>query len=216
MSAWPRNIIAIVIVFAGAAWLSACSGARAPEQKPLASDGPAWLEQPCAGLPSSDSIICGVGESDFAETDVEAAKVDAETAAKNRVADQLSAWNERLTERLNGIMKEAGGRPVGERTLKDINGNYQRIELTGLRFSDYAYYPSRLSPKKVFVRAVLSVDTNAASKKILDAMLVAAREEKLEAKHQDAQARLETARKQYIAEDALRNGAATQRATRSP
>lgn len=80
-------------------------GACASSGPNLAADGlPVWVDNPCLG--QSKEAICAVAESDFAGVDVELAKTDAETVAKNRIADQISAKVGRLTERLASAMKD--------------------------------------------------------------------------------------------------------------
>jgi|SRR4051812_36084731 hypothetical protein len=183
----------------------ACSGSKANVQpdkdRETLSDGlPAWVDAPCAGAPKD--AICAVAESDFATADVEAAKVDAEMVCKNRIADQISTRVSRLTERLSSAMKDlSAGRTVGERTLKDINQNFQELTLNGLRFDDYFYWPTRAEPKKVYVRALVTVDSNRMSQDIVNAMLAGAMRDKLELKHEEAQQRFEAVRKQYLDEE---------------
>ena len=162
---------------------------------------PVWVDQPCSGLDAA-TTLCAVGESDFAAADVEAAKTDAETAAKNRIAEQLQAKNGRLVERLSSAMKDlANGRTYGERTVKDINRNFSETTLTGLRFDAYHFIPDRLSPQRVFVRALLSVDTNKMAQDISAAMLSSAAQDRLEFKHEEAQQRFDAVRRQYLEEE---------------
>lgn len=177
--------------------LGACASAPQVTEEGL----PIWVDRPCDGQPAG--TICAVGESDFAAADVEAAKTDAETAAKNRIMDQLQAKVGRLTERLNSAMKDlANGRVYGERTLKDINRNFTEMTLTGLRYESYHYLPDRLNPQKVYVRVLLSVDTNKMSEDIAAAMMTSAAEEKLEFKHEEAQQRFDEVRREYLRDEA--------------
>lgn len=188
--------IAVAVVAAGA--LGACASSNTN----LASDGlPVWIDNPCMNQPAG--AICAVAESDFAASDVEMAKTDAETVAKNRIADQISAKVGRLTERLASAMKDlTTGQTVGERTLKDINQNFQEQTLNGLRYVDYFYYPNRVEPKKLWVRAVVTVESNKFSQDIVNAMMAGAQSERLEMKHEEAQNRFDAVRKQYLAEEA--------------
>ena len=178
-------------LLAVAAW--AC--ASGPE---LTEDGvPTWVDRPCDGF--EQPVLCAVGESDLAAADVEAGKTDAETAAKNRIADQIQARVGRLTERLSSAMKDlANGKTYGEHTLKDINRNFSEVTLSGLRYTDYYYLPDRLNPQKVWVRAMVSVDTNRMSEEIASAMLQSAAKEKLEYKHEAAQQRFDAVRREYL------------------
>jgi hypothetical protein len=209
-------------LFTGIALLavSACSGSKANIQpdkdRDTLSDGlPAWVDAPCSGAPNG--AICAVAESDFAATDVEAAKVDAETACKNRIADQISARVERLTERLSSAMKDlTAGQTVGERTVKDINQNYQQTTLNGIRFDDYFFWPSRTEPRKIFVRALVTVDSNRMSQDIVNAMLAGAMRDNLELKHEEAQQRLEAVRKKYLEEERQNEAAPKNEATPAP
>lgn len=177
-------------------------GACAASGPQLKADGiPAWVDQPCAGQPAV--ALCAVGESDLAAANVEAAKTDAETAAKNKIVDQISAKVGRLTERLNSAMKDlSNGQIVGERTVKDINRNFQEMTIGGLRYVEYFFLPDRLSPKRVWVRAVVTVDSNKMSQDIVNAMMRGATEQKLEMKHEEAMNRFDAVRKQYLDEEA--------------
>lgn len=160
---------------------------------------PAWVDQPCISQPAD--VICAVGESDFAAADIEAAKTDAEAAAKNRITDQLMAQNARLTARLSSAIKDlSNGRTLGQRVLQDINSNFTQQTLSGLRFTEYFYYPDRLAPQKVFVRAILASNTTQTSQQILDDMLARARTEKLLTDLKIAIEHLERARKVYLQE----------------
>lgn len=188
--------------FAVAVLAAGSLGACASTSPNLASDGlPVWIDNPCMGQPAG--AICAVAESDFAASDVEMAKTDAETVAKNRISDQISARVGRLTERLASAMKDlTSGQTVGERTLKDINQNFQQQTLNGLRYVDYFYYPNRVEPKKLWVRAVVTVESNKFSQDIVNAMMAGAQSERLEMKHEEAQARFDAVRKQYLSEEA--------------
>jgi len=182
---------AVLAVLAVAAW--ACASGP-----PLTDDGvPRWVDKPCEGL--EQPVLCAVGESDLAAADVEAGKTDAETAAKNRIADQIQTRVGRLTERLSSAMKDlANGKTYGEHTLKDINRNFTETTLSGLRYADYHYLPDRLNPQKVWVRAIVSVDSNRMSEEIASAMLTSAAKEKLEFKHEEAQQRFDAVRREYL------------------
>lgn len=200
------------VVLLGTATVSTATGCvSGPEKTPdkdrsTLSDGlPKWIDDACVGLPKG--TLCAVGESDFAAADVELAKTDAETSAKNRIADQLKTRVGRLTERLASAAKDlSNGRVYGERTLKDINQNFVDQELVGLRYPEYFYYPDRISPKKIYVRATLTVDDAAISQQVVDSMSKAAAAE-LEVKHEDAQARFDAVRRQYLMEQAGEGGA---------
>jgi hypothetical protein len=187
-------------VVAAMVLMPAC--ATDPVKKDVASDGlPIWISQPCVGLPPE--AVCATAESDLAAADVEAAKSDAETTCKNRIADQLQAEVGRLTERLSSAMKELGdGKIYGERTMKDINQSFQQMSLRGLRYTDYFYAPSRVQPKKVFVRAILTLDSNKFSQDLLAAMIAEAAAAKLEIKHEEAMSRFEVIRRQFLEEKA--------------
>ena len=206
-ASWGAAVVAGVLLAA-----AGCkSGPPVQEEKSVAlkNDGlPLWLDQPCVGQPVD--ALCAAGESDFAAADVEAAKTDAETAAKNRIADQLQARNTRLTERYSNALKDLGnGKVLGQRSLADINRNFNEQALQGLRYTEYFYYPDRVNPRKVYVRAVLTQDSTRHSQQILDAMLSAAQAEQLKLNHREAQLRLEAVRQQYLAEEADRAQRAT-------
>ncbi|HEY3451343.1 MAG TPA: hypothetical protein VGK67_33605 [Myxococcales bacterium] len=184
--------------------LLATGCATDPVKKDVAGDGlPVWISQPCLNQPVE--ALCAVAESDFAATDVEAAKTDAETACKNKLADQLQAQVGRLTELSRTAMKDLGkGKVYGERSVKDINQNFQEISLRGLRYTEYFYYPDRVAPKKLWVRAVVTVDTNKFSQDMMAAMTEEAAADKLEIKHEEAMLRFEAVRKQYLDEKAAK------------
>lgn len=158
------------------------------------------MRQCSAGLPVR--TICASGESDFAAADVEAAKTDAEISAKNRLVDQLQTKVGRLQERLVNVMKDlSGGKVLGERTLKDINQNFTEQKLTGLRYVEYFYYPNDLKPTKVFVLATVDVNDTQLAAEVLGAFEGAAKAERLELKHEEAQARYAKARREYLEEE---------------
>ncbi len=203
MRAWSKRA-ALAMVFLAGIELGGCSSGPQvqPEKKlSLKDDGlPVWVDQPCVGLPVG--ALCSVAESDFAGADVEAAKTDAETVCKNRIADQISTQVGRLTERLSSAMKDLShGQVVGEKTLKDINQNYQQTTLRGVRYVDYFFFPDRVSPKKLWVRAMVTVDSNKMSREVADAMLSAAAAQRLEMRHEEAQARFDAVRRQYLDEE---------------
>jgi uncharacterized coiled-coil protein SlyX len=183
----------LIVALSATALLAACAHSSGT---PVTEEGvPVWVDNACHGQPKE--AICAVGQSDFAAADVEAAKTDAETAAKNRIVDQLQANVGRLTERLSSVMKDlANGKTYGKRTLKDINQNFTEMTLTGLRYESYHYLPDRLHPEVVYVRAILTVDTNKMSEDIIGAMNSAAAAEGLEFDHQAAQLRYEQVRKE--------------------
>lgn len=199
MNRTQRLVLTSLLAVALSASLTGCKSS--PEIRTrTADDGlPVWLSQPCADMPVE--ALCAVGESDFAAIDVEAAKTDAETAAKNRIADQVQAEVGRLTERLSSAMKDlAQGRIYGQRSLKDINQNFQQLSLRGLRYTEYFFHPDRVNPKKIWVRAVVTIDSNKLSQEIMNAMLADAAADKLEIKHEDAMLRFDAVRQQYLNE----------------
>lgn len=189
------------IFFMALVGIALASCATTPKHE-LAEDGiPVWIDRPEEGLP--EGVLAAVAESDFAAADVEAAKTDAETAVKNRLADQIEAKVGRLTERLSSAMRDlASGRTLGERSIRDINQNFQEIALRGVRYSDYFFYPNRKDPTKVWVRGYISVDSNKMSQEIVAAMMSDAVAEKLEMKHEEAQLRFEKVRQDYLREEA--------------
>jgi hypothetical protein len=176
------------------------------KQVKLEDDGlPNWIDDCGVGL--EKGTICAVAESDFAATDVEAAKTDAEIAAKNRISDQLSTKVGRLQERVQNVVKDLSrGKAMGERSLKDINQNFVERELVGLRYESYFFYPNRVNPTKVWVRATLTVDDAAYSQQIVDSMMQSAMAEGIELKHEEAQARFDAVRKAYLQEEATKRG----------
>lgn len=181
----------------------ASSTPTAPPNEPCKDnrDGtPKWLDMPDCGMPVE--AICSAGQSDFASADPEAAKSDAETALKNRIAEQIEAKVGVLTERLSSAMKDLGnGKTVGQRTLKVINQNFQESTIVGLRYEEYFWHPSRTAPEKVWVRGCVTPDYAEMSQGVVDSMMTAALEEKLEMKHEEAQVRFDQVRQQYLKEN---------------
>jgi hypothetical protein len=195
------NLTLLIVV--AALLLPGCKKKAPPANSGVANDGsPTWLDNPYAGK-DAGTHICTSAQSDFAAVDVEAAKTDAETAAKNRVADQVNAKVSRLTERLSSAMKDlANGRTVGERTIRDINQNFVEMSLPGLRYLEYHYLPDRLSPEVVYVWVCVDYDSIEMSKQITDAMIGdAAVREVLEGRHEEAQLRFDAVRQQYLNEE---------------
>ncbi len=160
---------------------------------------PAWLDWPCQDQPPD--AICAVGESDFAAVDIEAAKTDAEVAAKNRIADQLNAKIARLVTRVRVVLKDFNtGKAIGQSGISDANQTFTEQTLKGLRYTEYFYHPSRFNAQKVFVRAILAPNHAELSQNVIDAMLGLSQGEKLQANHQKALERLEHVRQQYLQE----------------
>ena len=192
----------ILLPLAAALLLPGCGKKKAPPTG-MASDGsPTWLDNPYAGK-DAGTHICTSAQSDFAKADVEAAKTDAETVAKNRIADQVDAKVGRLTERLSSAFKDlSSGEIYGERTLKDINQNFVEMSLPGLRYLEYHYLPDRLSPEVVYVWACVDFDSIEMSKQITDAMLNDSEARRvLEGRHEEAQLRYDAVRQQYLDEE---------------
>lgn len=175
----------------------------APPNEPCkdSRDGfPKWVDMPDCGMPVA--AICAAGQSDFAAMDPEAAKADAETALKNKIADQIEAKVGVLTERLSRAARDlSSGKGVGERSIKTINQNFQETTIVGLRYEEYFWHPSRSAPEVVHVRGCVTPDYAEMSQGVVDSMMTAAIDEKLELKHEEAQIRFDQVRQQYLKEN---------------
>jgi len=163
-----------------------------------------WVLNPDKDYENQE-VIVGIGTSELASASISAAKTDAETAALNRIQVQLETEVERLVERNVSALRDLSDASVyGEHTLKDINQNYVRTTLRGVRIADYCYTPNAENPSRIDVRMVLSVDTFEMASNIMNTMLAdikadEARKE-LEISHEEAMLRLEKVRNDYLNE----------------
>ena len=138
-----------------------------------------------------------MGSSDLAATDVEAAKTDAETVAKNRLQEGIRTSVSRLVERFSKVLTDSTGKPVSKRKLEEVNNNYTEAVLVGLKY-EYFYYPNPVEPQKVYVRAFVSADNAKQSMELTNRVLDAAREEGIELDAEAARQKLLEARDAYL------------------
>jgi hypothetical protein len=170
------------------------------KEKRIADDGlPDWYDDPMVGLPKG--ALGGIGESGLAAMDVEMAKTEAETIARGKVAEQLQVKVTKVVERSAQVMQDlSGGKPVAEKTMRDMQQDRVNQGLVGIRY-EYFYYPDRIEPTKIYVRATLDVDDAEMSRKLIDQVVDAAKAEGLEVKHEDAMNRLDKVRSDYLEEE---------------
>ena len=115
---------------------------------------PAWLTNPYQkefGL-SPEKAICASGQSTLGLQmgNIDAALTDSEIQVKNRIAEQLEAEVGLLQERVNNVMRDmSSGKDVGDLSLKNINKNFQKTRLVGLRYLSKYYHPDPINPEKV-------------------------------------------------------------------
>lgn len=196
----------LALVLVPALLASACSSdsnkreVNEAKEKRIADDGlPDWYDDPMVGLPKG--ALAGIGESGLAEMDVEMAKTEAETIARGKVAEQLQVKVTKVVERSASVMQDmAGGKPVAEKTMRDMQQDRVNQGMVGIRY-EYFYYPDRIEPKKIYVRATLDVDDAEMSRQLIDQVVDAAKAEGLEVKHEEAMVRLDKVRNDYLAEE---------------
>lgn len=202
--------------------LFAVTTACAPKQKPIKTEKltkkqrkgyPEWLTNPYhkdVGM-SPREAICASGQSTLGLQmgNTDAARTDAEMQVKNRLAEQLEAEVGLLQERVNNVMRDMStGKEVGDLSLKNINKNFQKTRLVGLRYLATYMHPDPISPEKVFVLGCVTVDFANMAKEITSQMLNAAEvQDVLELKHQENMLRFEAVERDYLKqrEDGLRS-----------
>ncbi|MEC7985347.1 MAG: hypothetical protein VX278_09300 [Myxococcota bacterium] len=200
----------------------AVSTGCAPKQKAINTEKltkkqkkgyPNWLTNPYQkelGL-SPREAICASGQSTLGLQmgNTDAARTDSEMQVKNRIAEQLEAEVGLLQERVNNVMRDmSSGRDVGDLSLKNINKNFQKTRLVGLRYLATYMHPDPINPDKVFVLGCVTVDFANMAKEITNQMLnAAAMQEALENKHQENMLRFEAVERDYLRqrEDSLRS-----------
>ena len=165
---------------------------------------PSWLTNPYQkdlGL-SPREAICASGQSTLGLQmgNTDAARTDSEMQVKNRIAEQLEAEVGLLQERVNSVMRDmSSGKDVGDLSLKNINKNFQKTRLVGLRYLATYMHPDPITPEKVFVLGCVTVDFANMAKEITNQMLNAAEvQEVLELKHQENMLRFEAVERDYL------------------
>jgi hypothetical protein len=153
---------------------------------------PEWITNPYQskfGI-NAQEAICAAGQSTLGLTmgNVDAARTDAEIQVKNRLAEQLEAEVGLLQERVNSVLKDmTTGREVGDKSLKNINKNFQKTQLVGMRYLATYMHPDPISPSKIFVLGCITVDFANIAKDIRNQMLTASQvQDQLDFKHKEA------------------------------
>lgn len=133
---------------------------------------PKWMMMPRDGLP--DGMIAGVGRSDIADVDVEAAKSEAELIARNKIAQELetnirSTVTRDSTAASEGRDKAASFAKINEEKISNIVAK----RIVGSRVHEYIFYnkdgkEDPINPKTVFVRVILNVDVKALAEDLGD------------------------------------------------
>jgi hypothetical protein len=165
---------------------------------------PDWITNPYQtknGLDAREAI-CAAGQSTLGLSmgNVDAARTDAEIQVKNRLAEQLESEVGLLQERVNSVLKDmSNGREVGDLSLKNINKNFQKTKLVGMRYLATYMHPDPINPSKIFVLGCVTVDFATMAKNIREQMLTASQvQDKLEFKHKEAMLRFEAVEKDYL------------------
>jgi hypothetical protein len=139
---------------------------------------PDWITNPYQAKNGLDAreAICAAGQSNLGlqRGNVDAARTDAEIQVKNRLAEQLEAEVGLLQERVNSVLRDMStGREVGDLSLKNINKNFQKTKLVGMRYLATYMHPDPINPSKLFVLGCVTVDFATMAKDIRDQMLTA-------------------------------------------
>lgn len=165
---------------------------------------PEWITNPYQAKFGIDAnkAICAAGQSTMGLTmgNVDAARTDAEIQVKNRLAEQLEAEVGLLQERVNSVLKDMStGREVGDKSLKNINKNFQKTQLVGMRYLATYMHPDPINPSKIFVLGCITVEFANIAKDIRNQMLTAAQvQDQLDFKHKEAMLRFEAVERDYL------------------
>ena len=203
-----NKLVYLAIIAGGSLFASACTKQPAPikteklvqKQK----NGPDWISNPYPKDSGMDprSAICAAGTSNLglSSGNVDMARTDSEMQIKNRIAEQLSTEVGLLQERVNNVMRDvATGKEVGDLSLKNINKNFNKTTIVGLRYLATYMHPNNIEPEKVFVLGCVTVDFANMAKEIRGSMLGAEEvRDVLEFKHQENMLRFDAVEKEYL------------------
>ena len=91
------------------------------------------------------------------------------------------------------------GREVGDKSLKNINKNFQKTQLVGMRYLATYMHPDPINPSKIFVLGCITVEFANIAKDIRNQMLTAAQvQDQLDFKHKEAMLRFEAVERDYL------------------
>ena len=203
-----NKLVCLTILAGGALFASACAKQPPPikteklvqKQK----NGPDWISNPYPKDSGMDprTSICAAGTSNLglSSGNVDMARTDAEMQIKNRIAEQLSTEVGLLQERVNNVMRDvASGKEVGDLSLKNINKNFNKTTIVGLRYLATYMHPNNIDPEKVFVLGCVTVDFANMAKEIRGSMLGADEvRDVLEFKHQENMLRFDAVEQEYL------------------
>ena len=211
-----NKFLGIALFAGGLLTVSACKKQPAPiKTEKLVKkkkNGPDWISNPYpkdSGMdPRSSICAAGVSNLGLASGNIDMARTDAEMQIKNRIAEQLSTEVGLLQERVNNVMRDvASGKEVGDLSLKNINKNFNKSTIVGMRYLATYMHPNNIDPEKVFVLGCVTVDFANMAKEIRGSMLGAEEaRDVLEFKHQENMLRFDAVEKEYLnaREDRLR------------
>ena len=202
------RLFGIAILAGGLLALPACKKEKPIQTQKLVKKQkkgyPDWITNPYPKESGMDprTAICAAGQSNLGLQmgNTDAARTDAEMQVKNRIAEQIEAEVGLLQERVNNVMRDmSSGKDVGDLSLKNINKNFQKTRLVGLRYLGNYMHPDPINTEKVFVLGCVTVDFAQMASDIRSQMLNAAEvQEVLEFKHQENMLRFEAVEKEYL------------------
>jgi len=138
---------------------SALPDRSAPQQQVLkqAANAPKWAKKPHDGLRLG--LIGGVGVSNFADVDENAAKAAAELDARTDLSQQLKnivlVALDQTKDASASLFKEKIRAKIGNRLIGSYPDEYEYLNKAGK--------PDGLNPKTIYVRIVLDVEVNLTS-----------------------------------------------------
>ena len=210
-----NKIFGIALLAGGILTLPACQKEKPIQTAKLVKkkkNGPDWINNPYPKESGMDprTAICSAGVSNLGlqSGNIDMARTDAEMQIKNRVAEQIETEVGLLQERVNNVLKDvATGKEVGDLSLKNINKNFQKTKIVGMRYLATYMHPNNIDPEKVFVLGCVTVDFSNMAKEIRDNMIGSDEvRDVLELKHQKSMLRFDAVEKEYLnaREDRLR------------
>ena len=202
-----NKFFGIAILAGGLITLSACQKEKPIQTAKLVKkkkNGPDWINNPYPKESGMDprTAICSAGVSNLGlqSGNVDMARTDAEMQIKNRIAEQIETEVGLLQERVNNVIRDvATGKEVGDLSLKNINKNFQKTKIVGMRYLATYMHPNNIDPEKVFVLGCITVDFSNMAKEIRDNMIGSEElRDVLELKHQKNMLRFDAVEQQYL------------------
>lgn len=162
----------LLLFFAAFSMLQACAAFRPVSESgndvvsERFEDGfPKWVDMPRHGL--KEGMIGGVGRSDLADVDVEAAKSEAELIARNKIAQELETNIRSVVTRQTATASKSRDAAAKYQKMNEERiSNVVSKRIVGSRVDEYLFFDKagkvdRTNPKTVYVRVILDLDIKA-------------------------------------------------------